>query len=92
MDPIPLNNTIFFISENGEITKSNNFQDFSIRSGLLWMKKVDHFPLFGICEDKWIPLISEYEEEIELFGIFNNINELINNFFFSFEINITLFL
>ena len=29
-----------------------------------------------MCEDKWYPLICEYEEEKELFGIFNNYDEL----------------
>ena len=39
LDPIPANNHIYFISENGKIIEKNNFKDFSERSGYLWNKK-----------------------------------------------------
>jgi len=80
LDPIPPNNHIYFISENGKITEKNNFKDFSERSGYLWNKKIDYFPLFGVIDNIWYPLINEYEDEDELFGTFNDDKELLDKF------------
>ena len=78
--PIPANNHNYFISENGKIIEKNNFKDFSERSGYLWNKKIDYFPLFGVIGNNWYPLINEYEEEDELFGSFNDDKELSDKF------------
>ena len=78
--PIPANNHNYFISENGKIIEKNNFKDFSERSGYLWNKKIDYFPLFGVIGNNWYPLINEYEEKDELFGSFNDDKELSDKF------------
>ena len=40
------------------------------------MSKTNYFALFGKCEDKWYPLINEYENENELFYIFETYTTL----------------
>ena len=71
MDPLPKNNKRFFASEEGEISEfeNNDSQESSFQSGYfdsikrLYIRKINNFALFGICENEWYPLITEYERE-----------------------------
>ena len=82
LEPIPKNNKIFFINNNGNIEQQDdNFQSYSYRDWkYLGLNKVNSFPLFGICKNEWYPLIVEYEEPDELFGTHLNIDSLNNKY------------
>ena len=69
--PVPENNIIYSISNDGKIMKDekNTFENYSERGGILWLSKSYYYPLFGICENQWYPLIGEYEDEKLLFDI-----------------------
>ena len=78
LEPNPSNNIIYFISDNGDIEKKNSFE--IISSG--YISKSYQYPLFGICDEKWYPLLTEYENQNDLFYTFDNI-ELLSNFYSS---------
>ena len=82
LEPIPKNNKIFFIDNNGKIEQQNeNFQSYSYRDWKsLWLSKINNFSLFGICENEWYPLIVEYEDSDTLFGTHLNIASLKNKY------------
>ena len=77
----------------------NTFENYSERGGFLWVSKNNYFPIIVVCENKWYPLISDYEDEkmlfdmpyykllktnYESFGIINNmLNYLFSLFFWS---------
>ena len=77
LEPVPPDNKILFISQDGKITEeSTHFQDYSYRSGFLWHNKTYNYPLLGKFGNEWYPLIIEYEKEEELFNIEHNYDSL----------------
>ena len=60
----------------------NDFHDYYQRkfSEWLWLKKSYSYGLFGICNDKWYPLIVEYEDSNDLFGVIDNSKSLMNKY------------
>ena len=71
LEPVPENNIIYYISDDGKIIKreTNTFENYSESSWFFWISKSNYYPLFGMCENQWYPLISEYEDEKLLFDI-----------------------
>ena len=78
LDRAPINNKIYFIDNNGNIKTNENFKNYSYRGGLFWLNEIKNFSLFGMCKNKWYPLIIEYEDYNELFGTFSSKYELGN--------------
>ena len=80
LNPIPSNNKILFISEDGKIAEEiTQFQSYSSRHEFFWKDKIYHYSLLGKCGKEWYPLITEYETEKDLFTIEKyNLNALKN--------------
>lgn len=73
LEPFPNNNITYLISNEGEIieNKENSFENFSKRGGFLYYIKEFYYPIFGICENQWYPLLTEIEDKKDLFEIPN---------------------
>jgi len=80
LEPIPKDNTIYFVSDFGEITQEkSNFQPiYSIYS--FFFRK---YPIFGNFGNNWYPLIPYYEDEKVLFGTIDNFKLLEEKYYSS---------
>ena len=76
LEPIPENNEIYFIDNNGNIKNNESFKSYTYREGLFWINKVINYSLFGVCNTEWYPLILEFEDYDTLFKTFSNKKEL----------------
>jgi len=77
LEPIPKDNTVFFISDYGEITQEkSNFQPIY---GFFLRK----YPIFGSFGKNWYPLIPYYEDKEVLFAAFDNFKSLEEKYYSS---------